>query len=129
MQCMTCCFNTGKSAFRRLCTVSHFLNAVLLRQPVQAAFYCISKKRLIQVQQMHCPYRYAENDARMYGCRTAVQAFIIDTIHTLVEEKISPVLVRLATTGPQVSTILSSICCCLSQDESTVGRDCGKKCA
>ncbi|KAL0028311.1 hypothetical protein WJX79_009350 [Trebouxia sp. C0005] len=33
--------------------------------------------------------------------RTAVQAFVIDTIHTLVEEKISPVLVQLATTGPQ----------------------------
>ncbi len=59
------------------------------------------------MQQMHCPYSYAENDAYIYGCRTAVQAFIIDTIHTLVEEKISPVLVRLATTGPQVSTIIS----------------------
>jgi hypothetical protein len=62
---------------------------------------------MIQVQQMHCPYRCAENDAHTHGCRTAVQAFIIDTIHTLVEEKISPVLVQLATTGPQVSTIPS----------------------
>lgn len=56
---------------------------------------------------MRCPYRHAENDAQICGCRTAVQAFVIDTIHTLVEEKISPVLVQLATTGPQVSTILS----------------------
>ena len=59
------------------------------------------------MQQMQCPFGYAENDAYICGCRTAVQAFIIDTIHTLVEEKISPVLVQLATTGPQVSTILS----------------------
>ena len=62
---------------------------------------------MIQMQQMQCPCRCAGSDAYICGCRTAVQAFIIDTIHTLVEEKISPVLVRLATTGPQVSTILS----------------------
>lgn len=37
-------------------------------------------------------------------CRTALQAYVIDVIHSLVEEQISPVLVRLATTGPQVRT-------------------------
>ena len=37
------------------------------------------------------------------SCRTALQAYAIDVIHSLVEEQISPVLVRLATTGPQVS--------------------------
>lgn len=35
-------------------------------------------------------------------CRTALQAHVIDVIHSLVDEQISPVLVRLATTGPQV---------------------------
>lgn len=35
-------------------------------------------------------------------CRTALQAYVIDVIHSLVDEQISPVLVRLATTGPQV---------------------------
>ena len=37
-------------------------------------------------------------------CRTALQAYVIDVIHSLVEEQISPVLVCLATTGPQVRT-------------------------
>ena len=35
-------------------------------------------------------------------CRTALRAYVIDVIHSLVDEQISPVLVRLATTGPQV---------------------------
>ena len=35
-------------------------------------------------------------------CRTALQVYVLDVIHSLVEEQISPVLVRLATTGPQV---------------------------
>lgn len=39
-----------------------------------------------------------------YTCRTALQAYVTDVIHSLVEEQISPVLVRLATTGPQVRT-------------------------
>ena len=46
-------------------------------------------------------------------CRTALQASVIDVIHSLVDEQISPVLVRLATTGPQVQTVLVVTTDCL----------------
>lgn len=47
-------------------------------------------------------YLQVGTHAVTYTCRTALQAHVIDVIHSLVEEQISPVLVRLATTGPQV---------------------------
>lgn len=48
-----------------------------------------------------CPWLHDTHTATC-PCRTALQAYVIDVIHSLVEEQISPVLVRLATTGPQV---------------------------
>ena len=50
-------------------------------------------------------------------CRTALEASVIDVIHSLVDEQISPVLVRLATTGPQVQTVLVVTTDCLHGTE------------
>lgn len=36
-------------------------------------------------------------------CRTAMQAYAVQSIHDIIREQISPVLVQLATSGPEVS--------------------------
>ena len=36
------------------------------------------------------------------SCRTAMQAYAVQSIHNITTEQISPVLVQLATTGPEV---------------------------
>lgn len=64
-----------------------------------------------------CPLAYMENSAALgtheeqpmcarpgvpVSCRTAMQAYAVQSIHNITTEQISPVLVQLATTGPEV---------------------------
>lgn len=76
-------------------------------KPVPTAYTCLNMDVRSQVSLRKDgtnsnSYLQVGIHAVTYTCRTALQAYVIDVIHSLVEEQISPVLVRLATTGPQV---------------------------